>query len=245
MRIASLISGGGTTMEQVGLACKSGEVDGELSLVIASSDAAGGRGKADKLGVPAIITVNPKLILEDDIVRRRRIFGEQLLEALHEHRIDIVLQNGWMPRTPVIVIEEFEGRIFNQHPGPPEDFGGKGMFGKRVHAAVLHYRKKMHEEGLILDDDLWTEVIAQRVHVNYDEGLVVESQRVPLFLTDSVSDLQGRSLPEEHLVQIRLLQNILHGDLKEQKKQCLATTERARQILEEAKRIGITDYPEG
>jgi len=109
-RLATLISGSGTTMQEIIKASQSGEVDIDIACVISSNEEAGGIKKAKELGIPDkdIVVVNPK----------DEKFGPQIVKILKDHGATVVTQNGWLPFTPEMVIEEFPDRIFNQHPGP-------------------------------------------------------------------------------------------------------------------------------
>lgn len=122
----------------------------------------------------------------------------------------MVTQNGWLPKTPAMVIDAFPGNIYNQHPGPVPEFGGKGMYGRRVHAAVLLFKR------LTKSDQMWTEAVVQRAAYKFDSGIVVKSQRVEILPKDTVDDLQQRVLPVEHELQIQLLDDVVNGNVVEQ-----------------------------
>ncbi|MBI5793818.1 hypothetical protein HZA87_01885, partial [Candidatus Uhrbacteria bacterium] len=110
-------------------------------------------------------------------------------------------------------------------------------YGRRVHAAVLRFRQ-------LTNRDFWTTVIAQRVHEKFDEGRVVKAKRVPILPSDTVEDLQMRALPEEHSVQIAMLQDVMTGRLRELEPEFLVRPEE-RHLLEQAKREAIEWYPKG
>jgi phosphoribosylglycinamide formyltransferase-1 len=239
-RVASLISGGGTTMCELAKACFSGQVRAEFACVIASTAKAGGLEKARRLGLSPddVLVVDPESFKSPGGKIDRAAFGEALLRELKKREIQIVLQNGWLPLTPLNVIAAFPGKIFNQHPGPVPEFGGKGMFGRRVHAAVLLYRRMTKTEP-------WTEVIAQRVAEKFDEGTVLKREQVPILPGDTVDDLQQRALPVEHRLQIELLSDVIAGredDLPA--RPSLVTAETLTQ-WEYARAAGRYLYPQG
>ncbi|MEX2028108.1 MAG: formyltransferase family protein [Candidatus Curtissbacteria bacterium] len=238
MRLASLISGGGTTMEAIGKACKSGEIPFELACVISSNSDAGGIQKAKKIGLSPkdILVINPKDFREEGKINHEK-FGEAILSELKARKVDVVLQNGWYPRTPDSVTDAYRGMIFNQHPGPLPEFGGRGMFMGPVHAAVLEFRKLTRGE-------LWTEVVAQRVERDMDAGAVVKSARVEILPGDTPEILQQRALPFEHRVQIELLKDIANGSVHEVTRPSMVLPGE-EEILEKAKRKAIAMYPEG
>lgn len=239
-RWAALISGGGTTASAMIEACYSGAVPLEVGCVLASTPDAGGIEKARALGVPEknIVVVNPRDFRGDDGRVDQDKFGRQILEELQHRDITLVTQNGWLPQTPEVVIRAFPDAIFNQHPGPLPEFGGKGMYGRRVHAAVLLFQRITGRES-------WTEVVAQRVAPEYDRGVVVGSQRVEILRDDTVDDLQRRALPREHELQIGLLQDFVARRVSEVSSRATLVGKGQEEQLVLAKRMARILYPKG
>lgn len=239
-RLATLISGGGTTMQEIIKACRSGEVPMEIACVISSNSSADGIEKAKKLGISSedIVIVDPNNFRGSDGKIDQDKFGQAVLRELRQRGTTVITQNGWLPLTPGIVIDEFPGMIFNQHPGPVPEFGGQGMYGRRVHAARLIFVRMTKR-------DYWTEAIGQRVHRNYDQGGVVKSARVDIFSEDTVEDLQKRVLPVEHQVQIALLKDVVSGNIGEVAKRETLIKPGEEQILILAKKVAKILYPHG
>lgn len=239
-RLATLISGGGTTMQEIVKACQSGEIKMDIACIIASVPTAGGIEKARRLGIPGkdIIVVDPTNFRGADKKVDQEGFGLAILKELETRGVTIVIQNGWMPLTPENVIDEYPDTIFNQHPGPVPEFGGKGMYGRRVHAARLLFVRETRR-------DYWTEAIAQRVHIDFDRGAVVKSVRVDILPEDTVDDLQQRVLPVEHRVQIELLKDVATGNIKEVSGREVLVRHGEEKILYQAKRVARMLYPHG
>lgn len=216
-RLASFISGGGTTMDRIIEACQSGEIpDTDVGLVIASTKNAGGIEKAKKRGIPSedVLVINPKDYLADEgFEQSQLLFGEAIIKECRRRAISVITQNGWVKHTPRNVIREFDGRIFNQHPGDPKHFGGKGMIGLTVHDAVIRYWTMLSPVEPHIWDGAKTHVIAQRVDPVYDAGAVVLYEPVPVLPFDTPETLQQRALPLEHKLQIKLLQQFVAGDI--------------------------------
>lgn len=239
-RLASLISGGGTTMREIVRAVQSGEIpDMEVACVIASRPDAGGIEKARTLGIPDkdIVVVEPGAFRGSDGKIDRAAFGKRLLAVLEDHGATVVTQNGWIPYTPSNVIGAYNGRIFNQHPGDPVAFGGKGMMGKAVHAAVLEFQR-------LAGRTFATSVVAHHADPVLDGGAVVQRAKVPVLLGDTPETLQERALSEEHRVQIELLQNFVRLQVQRLESEHLVAPEEI-ELLAEAKRIARERYPEG
>lgn len=238
-RLAILISGSGTTMEQIIRATQTGKLKLEIACVISSNPKAGGIERAKRLGIAKndILVINPARFKDKKVKINQHKFGLALLKALREHRATVVTQNGWLPLTPEKVITKYQNRIFNQHPGPIPDFGGRGMYGRRVHAAVIIFRR-------MTQGPLWTEVIAQRVSKDFDQGSVVKAARVKILTSDTVEDLQARALTIEHQLQIALLKDFCRHKLKKLSKTPFAKPKES-DILNLSKKIACLLYPHG
>ncbi len=232
-----LISGGGTTMDKMVRACLSREVVMDVGCVIASNSEAGGLVKAYNLGVNTEV-VNPDDYRGGDGKVDQEGFGQDLLKVLRKHDISVVTQNGWLPLTPEVVIDAYPEKIFNQHPGPVPEFGGKGMYGMRVHAARLLF-------AIVTGRDFWTAAIAQRVHPKFDEGAVVNAGYVKILIGDTPKDLQRRVLPVEHQIQIALLKDISRGKVIELPKRPSLVRPGEELLLREMKERAISLFPLG
>ena len=212
----------------------------EVGCIVASSAAVEGIERVRILGIPErdIVVVDPRQFVhpESGRVDRERL-GQRLLEVLGEHGVTVVTQNGWLPLTPELVIHGYPGRIFNQHPGPPEEFGGKGMFGRAVHKAVLEFRRLVGRE-------IATSVVGHYVSAKLDEGRVVERRKVQIEKGDTVESLQSRVLPVEHVAQISLLQKFVRGELVALEPERLVLPGE-EWVLEEAKKMAREMYPRG
>ncbi|RJR16376.1 phosphoribosylglycinamide formyltransferase, partial [Candidatus Microgenomates bacterium] len=168
-RLAILISGSGSTASAIIAACQNSQLNLQPVLLISSNTQAAGLGKAQKLGV-ATQVVNPQ---ESNSLKE---FGEKLLAVLKKHSVDLISQNGWLPKTPLNVVHAFENKISNQHPGPldpnsPVDFGGMGMYGIRVIAARLLYIWLTRSYP-------WTESCVHLVTSEFDKGDVIRTERL-------------------------------------------------------------------
>ena len=237
-RLVSLISGGGSTMEQIGLAIERGGIpDMQLAGVISSKADAGGVQKARALGIEPIV-VDPREFRSQALGGKidREAFGHRLLRVLREDLgATVVTQNGWIPHTPPRVTEAYAGRIFNQHPGEPGMFGGKGMAGKAVHVAVLKFQELV---GRVFP----TAVVAHRATAGLDEGAVVHRRMVDVLPGDTPASLQERALPIEHIVQVEMLNLFMRGLLRDLEPTLVLPEE--SYVLEQAK-LFAREHPEG
>jgi len=122
--------------------------------------------------------------------------GSELLELLRKFRIDLVVLAGYLKRIPPKVIREYAGRIMNIHPALLPAFGGEGMYGARVHEAVI--ASGAEETGVtvhLVDDD-------------YDRGPIIAQWRVPVEQSDTADSLAARVLNVEHTVYPRAVEMV-------------------------------------
>jgi phosphoribosylglycinamide formyltransferase-1 len=122
--------------------------------------------------------------------------GSELLALLRKFRIDLVVLAGYLKRIPSAVIREYAGRIINIHPALLPAFGGEGMYGERVHEAVI--ASGARETGVtvhLVDDD-------------YDGGPIIAQWRVPIDASDTPDTLAARVLNVEHVVYPRVVEMV-------------------------------------
>src|SRR6476620_4909520 len=122
--------------------------------------------------------------------------GAQLLELLRRFRVDLVVLAGYLKRIPPLVIREYAGRIINIHPALLPAFGGEGMYGARVHEAVI--ASGTRESG----------VTVHLVDNEYDRGPIVAQWRVPVEKSDTAESLAARVLAAEHVVYPRVIEMV-------------------------------------
>jgi phosphoribosylglycinamide formyltransferase/phosphoribosylglycinamide formyltransferase-1 len=122
--------------------------------------------------------------------------GSELLALLRKFRIDIVVLAGYLKRIQPKVVREYAGRIMNIHPALLPAFGGEGMYGARVHEAVI--ASGARESGVtvhLVDDE-------------YDRGPIVAQWRVPVNRADTAESLATRVLDVEHVVYPRAVEMV-------------------------------------
>lgn len=122
--------------------------------------------------------------------------GASLLELLRKFRIDLVVLAGYLKRIPPAVVREYSGRILNIHPALLPDFGGEGMYGARVHEAVI--ASGARESG----------VTVHLVDNEYDRGPIIAQWRIPVEPSDTPETLAARVLAVEHVVYPRTVEMV-------------------------------------
>jgi formyltetrahydrofolate-dependent phosphoribosylglycinamide formyltransferase len=166
-------------------ACQSGRVPAEIEVVIAPSTEAPALVVASDLRVPTAV------------VAPGDGYGERLLAALDG--CDWLCLAGFMRLLPTEVLDAFPGRVLNIHPALLPKFGGKGMYGKRVHEAVLEAGET--ESGCTIH--LVTPV--------YDEGPIVLQKKCAVLPDDTPETLAARVLEVEHAAYPEALARVVRG----------------------------------
>ncbi len=238
LRIALFISGAGTTAREILKACYSGVLENvDPACVIAS-----------KAGIQGIKRITDEGMMQKDvcIVDPKKYKGDQegfgnvILNECRERGVQFVGLYGWLPMIPVNVIEEYPGMMVNQHPGPLDpgrpDFGGKGMFGIRVHCARLLFVRATQR-------DYWTEAVSQRVGVGFDEGEVLRRRRIDIKSTDDPHSLQLRLFKEEYIVQIDTLRDFASGSPGRHDLTVPLVRDGEEDILRKSKEVACQLYP--
>jgi phosphoribosylglycinamide formyltransferase 1 len=249
IRLGILISGSGSTMEAVARAASpGGPLDGKVipAVVIASKPGIGGIEKAKNLNIPICI-IERKQFAKDASGAAK--YGQLLLHTLMDNHVDWVSLNGWMPLVPELIIRKFSHKIVNQHPGPldpdhlgndgkPLHFGGRGMHGKAVAAAVLKFNE-------LSGRNIPGEATIHYVTVDFDMGRVLARTAVPVQKHDTPESLTARLLPVEHNLQIGFWKNVPAGKIPELSRKVPLIKPDEAPLLRQALEYAIKMYPNG
>ena len=131
VRVAVLVSGGGTNLQAIIDAKKSGKIpSAELALVVASNDKAYALTRAADAGIKGVVVHKEK----GEAIAH---YGERLLAVLKENAIDMVVLAGFLTILPENVIQAYDHRMINIHPSLIPSFCGAGFYGLKVHEAAL------------------------------------------------------------------------------------------------------------
>lgn len=188
LRIAVLISGGGTTLENLVLRLEDQRLRGiEIVRVISSRQQAGGVCIARAANVPVTVVSKRNFPDVED-------YSAALVRVLDSTDPDLVVMGGFLCywRIP----ERYEGRVLNIHPALLPKYGGQGMFGHLVHQAVLAAGERESGCTVHLADNL------------YDHGPIVAQARVPVLPGDDPERLARRVGEAERELYPRVLQGV-------------------------------------
>lgn len=174
--IAIFASGSGTNAENI-IRYFAENASAGVQLVLSNRKDAYVLERAHALGVPCAVFLKP----EWDS-------AEKILEVLHSYKIDFIVLAGFLLRVPDLILHDYPNKIINIHPALLPKFGGKGMYGDRVHEAVVAAGEK--ETGITI----------HYINERYDEGDVVFQATCPVLPEDSPADVAKKvhALEYEH-----------------------------------------------
>jgi formyltetrahydrofolate-dependent phosphoribosylglycinamide formyltransferase len=192
-RIGVLASGGGSNLQAIldHLAQLGDARRGDVVLVASNRPDAGALDRAARAGVVRAVLQSP-----------HAPDGEALDAVLARHAVDVVALAGYMRLIPDVVTRAYRGRMLNVHPALLPDFGGTGMYGARVHRAVLGARAPFSGPSVHFVDEV------------YDHGPVIAQWPVPVLDGDDEQTLAARVLRAEHLLYPRVVDALAGGEVR-------------------------------
>ena len=190
-KLAVLVSGSGTNLQAIIDAIRSGELTNtEIAIVISNKKDAYALQRAEKEGIKSLF-LNPK-----DFPSSIE-YDKKLIELIKEHKIDLIILAGYLRILSKEFINAFPNKIINIHPALLPKFGGKGMYGEKVHEAVLKEKEK--ESGCTV----------HFVDNGIDTGQIIAQKKIPVLEGDNVETLQKRILLEEHKLLVESIKKVL------------------------------------
>jgi formyltetrahydrofolate-dependent phosphoribosylglycinamide formyltransferase len=193
LRLGVLVSGGGTTMENLAACIARGELAAEIVCCIASNTHCYGIARARRLGIPLeVITRKEAGTLAE--------FSRRIAGALRMHRVDLTLMAGFLSLWEIP--EDLRGRVMNIHPALLPKFGGMGMHGTHVHAAVLAAGEKESGCTVHFADN------------TYDTGPIIVQRRVGVLPDDTTETLAHRVFEQECVAYPEAIRMFARGEAR-------------------------------
>ncbi|RDY23214.1 phosphoribosylglycinamide formyltransferase [Romboutsia maritimum] len=175
LNIGVLISGGGTNLQAIIDATLSGEIKGNVKVVISNKEDAYGLKRARKSNINAIYETNES----------------NIINILKENKIDLIVLAGYLKIINSNFVNEFKNKIINIHPSLIPSFCGQGYYGEKVHQAVIDYGSKI------------TGATVHFVDEGADTGPIIMQDVVRVRENDTAKSLAKRVLKIEHEILIR------------------------------------------
>ena len=194
LALGVLASHGGTNLQAIIDSCHNGAIDAVVRVVISNNSGAMALERARRADIPTAHLSSATHPDPDSL-------DEAIAGTLQRHGVQVVALAGYMKMLGPRTLGAYRNRILNVHPALLPRFGGQGMYGERVHRAVL-------ESG-----DSVSGVTVHLVDEEYDRGPVVAQAEVPVLPGDTPDTLAARVLEQEHILYPQTIQRIATGEL--------------------------------
>ncbi|PKP52339.1 MAG: phosphoribosylglycinamide formyltransferase [Bacteroidetes bacterium HGW-Bacteroidetes-1] len=189
-RIVIFASGSGTNMERIAEFFQSSH-NVKIILVVCNKVGAGVIGRAEKMEIPVMIIDKPSFY-------NTNLLSEKLLEM----QTDLIVLAGFLWLVPSHLLHAFPNRIINIHPALLPKFGGKGMYGEKVHEAVIAAGEK------------YSGITIHYVNEHYDSGDILFQKSFEIALNETPASLAARIHVLEHTHFPKVIDDFLKTKIK-------------------------------
>ena len=192
--IGVIASHGGTNLQAIIDACTDGSLDARIRVVISNNSRALALERARRANIP---TAHLSAVTHPDPAS----LDAAIADTLASHGVELVALAGYMRKLGPETLSRYRNRILNIHPALLPKYGGRGMYGERVHSAVLAAGERVSGVSVHLVDE------------EYDRGPVIAQAEVPVMPEDTPDTLATRVLEQEHILYPRTIQRIASGEI--------------------------------
>ncbi len=193
LKLAVFASHGGTDLQSIIDAAEDEDYPARIVLMVSNNKNAFALQRAKNASIPTVIWQKKKF--DDD-----KDYTEYMTNLLKEYEVDLICLAGYMKMIPAEIVRNF--RIINIHPALLPKYGGKGMYGMRVHEAVLEAGERI------------SGATVHQVNEKYDEGKILAQWEVPVKEDDNPETLQKRVLEKEHKLYPDTIAKIARGEIE-------------------------------
>lgn len=184
-----LASHGGTNLQAIIDACETGSIDAHVAVVVSNNSKSYSLQRARSSGIPAFH-------LSSQTHSKKKDLDLAIADILKKYKVDLIILAGYMKRIGPTVLKAFHNRVINSHPALLPKYGGKGMYGDRVHEAVV--KDKSEESGITI----------HLVDEEYDNGAIINQKIVAVDPFGGVDSVRDEIQRHEHIFWIETLNKI-------------------------------------
>jgi len=194
-KIAVFASGEGTNLQALLDACADGRARGEIALVVSNKPDAGALRRAARAGVETLVSAPADHASPEE-------YNAFLAHQCQKRGVTLICLAGFMLKLKSPLLKAYSGRILNIHPALLPSFGGQGMYGMKVHEAVLASGVKVSGATVHVVDE------------EYDRGPILLQSAVPVLAGDTPQTLAARVRAQEHWIYPKAVSLLCEGRLK-------------------------------
>jgi len=189
-----MASHGGTNLQAIMDACATGDIYGNVKVVVSNNSRSKALRRASNANIPSY---HMSAITHPDTLELER----SIKNVMTGHKVDLIVLAGYMKKIGSQLIEDFPKRVVNSHPALLPKYGGEGMYGDLVHAAVINAGET--ESGVTI----------HLVDQNYDQGTIIAQVKIPIAPQETVDSLREKIQTKEHSFWIETIEKIRTGEI--------------------------------
>lgn len=192
IKLAVLTSGGGTTLQNLVDEIAAGRLDARINVVIASRPGIGALDRAAKAKLPNFVVDRKQFATFEE-------FSKPVFALCDDSDVELIVLAGWL--SMIDIPQRYKGRVINIHPALLPAFGGQGMYGQRVHKAVIEHGCKISGCTVHFVDE------------HYDNGPIILQRACPVLDDDTPETLAHRVFEEEKIAYPQAIRLVQQGRL--------------------------------
>ncbi len=189
-----LASHGGSNLQAIMDACDNGSLKANVAVVVSNNSGSSAMRRARKSGIPAYHLSSSTHSDDGDL-------DVAIKNILKKYNVDLIILAGYMKKIGPSVLRTFHNRVINSHPALLPKYGGKGMYGDRVHKAVV--KAKSTETGISI----------HLVDEHYDHGSIISQKIIAVDSAEGVEFVKKKVQKHEHRFWVTTLNKIQKGEI--------------------------------
>ena len=189
-----LASHGGSNLQAIMDACDNGSLKANVAVVVSNNSGSSAMRRARKSGIPAYHLSSSTHSDDGDL-------DVAIKNILKKYNVDLIILAGYMKKIGPSVLRTFHNRVINSHPALLPKYGGKGMYGDRVHKAVV--KAKSTETGISI----------HLVDEHYDHGPIISQKILAVDSAEGVEFVKKKVQKHEHRFWVTTLNKIQKGEI--------------------------------
>ncbi len=189
-----LASHGGSNLQAIMDACDNGSLKANVAVVVSNNSGSLAMRRARKSGIPAYHLSSSTHSDDGDL-------DVAMKNILKKYNVDLIILAGYMKKIGPSVLRTFHNRVINSHPALLPKYGGKGMYGDRVHKAVV--KAKSTETGISI----------HLVDEHYDHGPIISQKIIAVDSAEGVEFVKKKVQKHEHRFWVTTLNKIQKGEI--------------------------------
>ncbi len=196
LNIAAFASGKGSNLKAILDAIGCGHIhNARIVLVISNNSDSGALAVGREYGVPALHMSRKNYETDES-------YAAAIQKVLSDHNVNFIVLAGYMKKIDPVIVRAYKHRILNIHPALLPGFGGQGMYGLRVHEAVLAAKQKQSGATVHLVDE------------EYDRGPIILQKHVDVAEDDTPESLAAKVLEIEHQIYPEAIRLFAEGNIR-------------------------------